>query len=373
MTTTALGPVTVAIVIHDDGGTIGAVLDGIQTLGNAVAEVLVIDNASTDDGPQIAERHAVAPRVVRRGVNDGPCPARNVGLEQASTRWVLAVDGDVEIDRAAFDALAAEAQGEGVAVVMPRAVLARDENVVHYDGGSQHYVGLMCLPNLLATLPAAVHGAHDVDAVVSMALLVDRAVLLDAGGWDEAFFILFEDHDVSYRLRARGHRLRFVPSAIVRHHDGTAGISFRPGATAYPRRRAFLHGRNRSYLIFKNYSVRAWLVSLPGRALYDLAYLTFALRRGLAGPWLAGRLAALRMLPRAMGWRRRLAGHRVVPDGQLLGADDLTFSPVITPGAVEARLEGLLNGLLAGWWRLAAFLLPGRRPAGPGASNGESR
>ncbi|RKY20508.1 MAG: hypothetical protein DRQ55_07435 [Planctomycetota bacterium] len=382
--------VTVAIVIYDDGDTIERLLDALAELDGAeqlLAEVLVIDNDSADDGPVRAERHRLAPRVIRRGVNDGPCGARNVGLREAATPWVLALDGDVVPRSDCLTRLLAHARQPGVAVVMPRAVLASDPSVVHYDGGRMHYAGIMCLPNLLQRLPptedlaataatasanataataSATEGAaHDVDAVISMALLIDRAAALDAGGWDERFFILFEDHDLSYRLRVRGLRLVFDPGAVVEHHAGTAGISFRPGDTAYPRRRAYLHGRNRPYLVLKSYSASAWWLSLPGRLAYDLAWLAFALKRRVALPWLRGRLASLALVPAALSWRRRLAGQRVLADRDLLRSEPLSVSSVAAPSVLEARLNRNLDRLLAGWWMLARLLLPSsptRRP-----------
>src|SRR4030095_13916127 len=167
-----------------------------------------------------------------------------------------------------------------------------------------------------------------VDAVISMALLLDKPAVLEAGGYDEAFFILFEDHDLSYRLRVRGLRLRRVPEDVVLHREGTAGLSFPPGAASSPARRGFLHGRNRTYLVLKNYSWRALLASLPGRVLYGLVYGAFALSRGAWGSYVRGRWELLSLLPSAWRHRRALAGARRVSDRQLLCADDLTISPV---------------------------------------------
>lgn len=354
-------PVTVAIVNHQGAAWIEECLDAVAALEGRVAEVLVIDNLSTDGGPELVERHPIGARLIRSGLNEGPCPARNTGLTEARTRWVLAVDSDVIVRPDTLVRLLDEAAGEHVAVVQPRAVLAHDPEVVHYDGGDFHYVGVMCLDHLLTRPEGPPGPAEDVDALISMALLVDREALLDAGGWDEAFFILFEDHDVSYRLRALGYRLRRVPSAVVLHREGTAGISYRPGAHAYPDRRAFLHARNRAYLVLKTYSLPALVLSWPGRCLYALVWCAFAASRGVLGAYLRGRLDLLRLLPRALRWRRHLAGRRRVADRDLLGCRDLTFSPVIAPRPAEALLSRVLNGILRGWWRLARPLLPRSR------------
>ncbi len=351
-------PVTVTVVNYNGAAFIEECLEALLKLEGAVEEIIVVDNASTDGSPEQIRRHACPVRLVMLETNDGPCAARNAGLAEAHTEWVLQIDSDVIVQGDTLLRLLPEIASEDVAVVQPRAVLAHDPEVVHYDGGDMHYVGIMCLDNLLARVEGAPSDAEDVDAVISMALLVSRAVVMSAGGWDEAFFILFEDHDLSYRLRARGHRLRRVPQAIVLHREGTAGISFRPGAPSYPGRRAYLHARNRAYLVLKNYSWPALLLSLPGRFAYACVWGAFAASRGVFGDYLKGRLALLKLLPRAWRLRRELAHQRVVGDGLLLGCRDLTFSPVIQRRGLEARLIRLLNGMLSAWWAAAGCLLP---------------
>jgi hypothetical protein len=153
-------------------------------------------------------------------------------------------------------------------------------------------------------------------------------------------------------------RLRRVPAAIVLHREGTIGLSFRPGAPAYPARRAFLHARNRTYLVLKNYSFPALVASLPGRIVYGLVYGLFALRRGAWGSYLRGRWEVLALLPRAWRHRRELAGARRVSDRELLRADDLTISPVISRTPLEARAEKAFNVVLRGLWRATRWMLP---------------
>jgi GT2 family glycosyltransferase len=353
-----IGPVTVAITNWNGAAFLDDCLDAALALRGEVREVVVVDNASTDDSVARIRRREPRVRLVELARNEGPCPARNRGLAEAATRWVLQLDSDVILPPDVLERLGPEAAGERVAVVQPRAVLASDPTVVHYDGGSMHYVGMMCLDRLLVRADGPAGPPEDVDAVISMCLLLDRQAVLGAGAYDPAFFILFEDHDLSYRLRARGFRLRRVPGAAVLHREGTAGLSFRPGAPAYPERRAYLHARNRTYLVLKNYSWPALAASLPGRVLYGVVYAAFALRRGVFLSWLKGRLALLALLPRAWRLRRELRGERRISDRVLLRDDDLTFSPVIARSPLELRLEKAFNTVLRGLWRAARWMVP---------------
>jgi len=186
-------------------------------------EVIVVDNASTDGSVQLVRERFPEVRLVEMGENRGPCPARNRGLREAQNRLVLLVDNDAVLAPDVLAKLAA-ALRPGVALVQPRSVFASEPDRVHYDGGSFHYAGLFALRNFGRPLAQAEgSGTLEVDGAVSVVLLTDRDVVLAAGGFDEAFFILFEDLDLSYRLRLE--RTSATPPAAPSCTRATAGCS----------------------------------------------------------------------------------------------------------------------------------------------------
>jgi GT2 family glycosyltransferase len=321
------------------------------------ARVVVYDNASQDESVAFVKDRFPQVEVVPMAGNLGPGAPRNRGLEEAKTRYVLQVDSDVVLAKDCLEVLLADAERSGAAITMPRALFDGDRGRVHYDGGSFHYVGVMTLRNFFAPRPAQAEAPLDVDAVIAMALLVRREAALAAGGYDLGYFILFEDHDLSYRLRARGERLRLVPQAIVFHREGTAGISYREGP-AYPARRAFLHSRNRWRLLLRNHSTSALLLGLPGLLAYELFWFCFALVKGLVGPWFQGKREVLSQWRQLMGQRRELQRARKVGDRDLLRAQPLTHAPMVRRGAVSRVAERLLDAWLRAWWWVVRPLLP---------------
>ena len=73
------------------------------------------------------------------------------------------------------------------------------------------------------------------------AMLVDRSVFIEAGGWDDDAFAYYEDVELGWRLNLLGHEVWFCPDAIVYHkHHGTSGQWAEP-----PRTLITLHGRSR--------------------------------------------------------------------------------------------------------------------------------
>ena len=337
-------------------------LDALLAQTYPLSEIVVYDNASTDGSVAFLEMKFPKVRVVAMERNEGPCPVRNRGLREAQHALVLQVDSDIVLHPECVAQLVAEYERthdpeQPVAIVMPRAVFHHEPNRVHYDGGWFHYVGVMVLPNFFQPKPEGPEPAHDVDASIAMALLLDRDLLCQVGAYDPEFFILFEDHDLSYRLRMRGARIRFVPSCLVFHKQGTAGISFREG-TQYPKRRAYLHSRNRWMVLLRNYSWWTMFVLGPGILFYEFVWFGFALTKGNLLPYCHGKWDLLRSLPRLLKERRAIQGQRRLRDRRLLGAAPLTHAPMVKTSLWQKWAESAIEAVLKLWWALSAWALP---------------
>lgn len=332
-------------------------LAALARMRGEVVETIVVDNASTDRSRELLGRDYPGVRVLSLDVNGGPCAARNAGLRAARTRFVLAVDNDAVVGEDTLLKLVAAQEATGAALVQPRSVLASEPSRVHYDGGALHYVGLISLRNFYRPLAEVEgRGVVDVDCAIALCLLVDRDALLEVGGWDERFFILFEDNDLSYRLRSRGERIVSVEDALVEHRAGTAGISYREGPD-YPASRVFLHARNRWLFLAKNHAARTLLVSAPGLLLYEAAGLLFACASGHPWAWARGKWAALRMLGGLAGERRRVQAARLTSDRELLRGGPLTVTPSVLASAGKRRLFALLDAGLQLWWHWTRALV----------------
>ena len=313
-------------------------------------EVIVVDDASTDGSVALVRRLFPDVRVIELDENRGPCAARNRGLREARQRFVLAVDNDAVLRPDVLGRLrqALEERPE-VAIAMPRSVLHDEPERVHYDSGAFHYVGLLSLRNFYTPLSEAVgEGVVETSALIGICVLMDRDAVLEVGGYDEAFFYLAEDYELSYRLKLTGHRLVSVEEAIVLHRGGTAGLSFRGGG--YPEKRAYLHAKNRLRILFKCYRWRTLLVAAPGIFLYELVWLAFTLKAGHLKAGLRGKLALAREWSELMAARRELQARRTVPDRELLVGGPLTFSPSLVATPWARAVTGLVDGILRGWW-----------------------
>jgi GT2 family glycosyltransferase len=128
----------------------------------------------------------------------------------------------------------------------------------------------------------------EVFAACAGAALYRRDAFLAAdGGFDERFFAYLEDVDLGLRLRARGWTCRYEPRAVARHAGGgTSGKLARP-VPAWVERNTLL-------IVARAFPAR-WL---PLVAYRQFGWAWHAARNRALGPFAAGALAALPLLPR---------------------------------------------------------------------------
>ncbi len=354
MLNAGLGPVSVVVVNYNGAAYLDECLGAVRALADAVDEVILVDNASTDASLALVRERFPDVRILALATNDGPCPARNAGMRAARHRWVLALDNDAVVAPDTLAKLAqAAAADASIAIAQPRSVFAAEPGRVHYDGGAFHYVGLIALRNFYAPIERAQgRGVVAVDCAVAVALLVDRDALLAAGGYDETMFILFEDLDLSYRLRATGRRIVSVEDCLVLHKGGTPGISFREGPR-YPGSRVFFHSRNRWTFLAKCYRRRTLLVAAPGLLVYEVVWLVFALLQGHLGDWWRGKRAFFALGETRRPARAAFQAARTVRDRDLLVGGPLTITPALKARTLRALFDRILSAALRAWWWLA--------------------
>ncbi|MAG63255.1 hypothetical protein CMO84_07000 [Candidatus Woesearchaeota archaeon] len=350
------GAVSAVICNYQGREYLPACLDALGACD--LAEVIVVDNASTDGSLEWLREHHPEVRILEMGENAGPARARNAGLRAAQTPWVLSLDNDAIVTPGMLERLCEVARSRPEAKVLaPRSVFHAEPDRVHYDGGSVHYAGLISLRNFYRPQDQALGSdVEEVDVFVSVCVLCDRETLLEMGGYDERYFILFEDLDLSLRLRQAGHTLLAVEDAIVRHDAGTPGVSFREG-TDYPARRVFYHSRNRWLFMLKTYRWWTLFVCLPGLAVYEVVWFGFALLKGGLGSWLKGKWAVLSTLPETLRMRRDVQARRQVGDRALMVGGPLTVTPALGQGGPSAWLVGVVDALLRGVWAVVRPLV----------------
>jgi GT2 family glycosyltransferase len=199
------------------------------------ADVIVVDAGSTDASVTVAQTYDA--RVLQHS-NRGLGYLYNRGADAAGSSLVLFLNNDVALERSCVEQLAAalaadssrfaadarQLDWEGRHTIHACTTLSRGRLVREYLPGL-HLDPVSPANGIVATVSA--HGA---------AMLVRRDLFNELGGFDETFFMEWEDLDLCWRAWLRGWPSVYVSEAIVRHRVGAVTT-----AAAAPRRSASSH------------------------------------------------------------------------------------------------------------------------------------
>lgn len=350
--------VSAVVVNHDGGEQILQCLRHLQGQELPLRELIVVDSGSTDGSPDAIRQTFPAVRLIELRSNVGPSVARNRGLREAKTRFVLLVDDDVYLAPDCARLLMQRLHATGSVVAVPRLLLYPETDLIQLDGGDVHFVGTMVLRHARAKPASVPSRARLIGAFSTSCVLADRAVLLDAGGVDESFFIYLEDMELGLRLRSLGHCLVFEPAAVAQHDRGagTPDLSYRD-QRLYPKQRAFLTIRNRLQVIWLHYRIGTILTLAPALALYEVAAFVLATRRGWLRPWFAAWWWQLRHARHLVRRRRLIQARRRLDDGQLLVGGPLPLAAGVLRSTIEVRAVAALTMVLNGYWQGVRRLL----------------
>lgn len=244
-------------------------------------EVVVIDNASTDDSVSYVEEWHPEVRVIKLDVNHGFAEGYNQGLLQIDAPYVAIVNSDIEATDNWLDPLIEVLDNNpNVGAVQPKIKSLERRNQYEHAGASGGFIDSLGYPFCRGRIFDHIeedrrqYDYPEYVAWASGAAMVVRTELFKAlGGFDKAYFAHMEEIDFCYRLRACGYRIKAVPISTVYHLGG--------GTLAYVSpRKTFLNFRNSLYTIVKNNDgLRMWK-KLGYRVLLDLVSIVFFIRKG---------------------------------------------------------------------------------------------
>ena len=230
------------------------------------ADITVVDNASTDASVDLVRRQFPWVRLIAQAENLGFSQAVNRGVAASCGGILLILNPDAELPSGGLDALrgALLARPESWALG-PRQVDAEGHLQLSW-GWRPSLAGELWRRTLQRRLDRGQHGVgrwldrrmascQPVAWMAGSCLLVWRWAFERVGGFDERYFLYFEDIDFCLRLRAAGGSVLYEPAVTVLHHRGqSAATAPGPAAAAY----------RRSQLLFWAWHRGPWMAALVG-------------------------------------------------------------------------------------------------------------
>jgi GT2 family glycosyltransferase len=208
-------------------------------------EVILVDNASSDDSVALVRANYPEVTVIVLNENRGFTGACNAGYASADGDYIVLLNNDTEADEGWLAAIVeAFERHEEVGSVAGKILLFDRRNLFHTAGDYYRIDGIPGNRGVWQKDEGQYDNQEYVFSACGAAAAYRRTMLDQIGFLDERFYFSCEDVDLGWRAHLAGWQVLYVPSAVVYHKLKATGSA----TTA-----SYYDGRNYLYLIWKNY------------------------------------------------------------------------------------------------------------------------
>lgn len=234
------------------------------------ANIIVADNASTDDSVAYLKKHFPQVKQILLSTNTGYAGGYQAALKQIETDYYVLLNSDIEVSPGWLEPIVSMMeQHKNIAAVQPKILDYKNKTKFEYAGAAGGYIDFLGYPFCRGRIFDAVendnHQYNDNQKIfwASGACLFVRAdAFWEVGGLDADFFAHQEEIDLCWRLQRNGYEVWYCGNSIVYHVGG--------GSLAYANpRKAFLNFRNNLMMLAKNLSFSQLVWIIPIRLILD--------------------------------------------------------------------------------------------------------
>jgi len=260
--------VSIILVNYNGGQVVIDCLDSLQnTLQTIAHEVIVVDNASTDGSADLIERLFPTVQLVRQSQNRGFGAGNNRGASLANGEFLLLLNTDTLLT---FDILPylvdLMRQDPTIGILGPQ--------LLNPDGGLQRSTAPeISIWGECQALKQQIDDRNhrhqvdrqfakiqEVDIVVGAALLIRKCLFEALAGFDETFFMYFEESDLCRRAQTKGWKVVYAPSVALIHLGGYS-VSKTPDKMRLDYRRSQLYYYQKHRPIWEQVILRVYLIT----------------------------------------------------------------------------------------------------------------
>lgn len=262
-------------------------------------EIVVIDNASTDDSVEYLQHNFPAVRIIRHVSNFGFAKGYNEGLKQLQADYFVLLNSDVEVDAGWIEPVIALMESDKqVGVCQPKILQYNNREYFEYAGAAGGWLDYLGYPfargrvfDVCEKDEGQFNDAAPVFWASGAAMFVRASVYRELGGLDEYFFAHQEEIDFCWRAQLAGHKIYVCPTSVVYHVGGGT----LPKGNA---RKVYLNFRNNLVMMAKNMQVGEAIWKISFRFVLDAVSAVKSLMAG-EGTYF---MAVIRAHVRFLGW-----------------------------------------------------------------------
>lgn len=244
------------------------------------AEIIIADNASTDNSLHYLQNNFPTIRIIKNKNNNGYAGGYNEALQQIDADIYCLLNSDVEVTTNWIENILPIFNDDKVVLAQPKILSHHNKDEFEYAGAAGGFIDKLgypfCRGRIFDTVEKDV-GQYDSDSQIFWAsgacLFVRATIFHSVGGFDSDFFAHMEEIDLCWRIKNLGYKVMYVHKSVVYHVGGGTLNKSNPKKT-------YLNFRNNRYMLHKNLSRKQLKSIFFYRNILDMFAFTLAFLKG---------------------------------------------------------------------------------------------
>jgi GT2 family glycosyltransferase len=251
-------------------------------------QIIVADNASTDDSISFLQQHFPAVKIIVNETNEGFAKGYNTALKKVTADYFVLLNSDIEVTPGWIEPIIQLMETDTtIAACQPKILDYKNKTHFEYAGASGGFIDTLGYPFARGRILENIEedkGQYNNPTpcfwATGAAMFVRASVYSKLGGLDEYFFAHQEEIDLCWRMQLSGHKVYVQPASIVYH---VGGGTLPKGNS----KKTYLNFRNNLIMLWKNTPGGNLILKLPIRFSLDALAAYKALFNGDAGYFFA--------------------------------------------------------------------------------------
>ncbi len=312
-------------------------------------EIIIVDNASTDDSVFFIKQNYPAVKIIKNEKNLGFAQGNNIGIRYALANgadYIALLNQDTRVEPDWLEKLINKMESDkNIGCCQPTILMWPDKEKINSLGNEIHFLGFGFTRGNDKKLEEMKDKIREEVTYCSAAACLIRAeALKKVGLFDEKLFMYHEDLDLGWRLRLAGYKNVLMPEAIIYHEYQYSQAKYK----------YYYMERNRHWVNLKNYRLWTLLLILPALIIMELGMWFFAVTKGWWLKKLKGYGSLIKNLPYIIKKRREVQRLRKVSDREItkMFVAKIWYQEISNP-----LLNYIGNPLMTVYWHIVKWLV----------------
>lgn len=238
--------VSIITINYNESSVTLDMLDSLRNLSYDNIEIIVVDNASPNDNPDIIKEQYPEVNLIKSEENLGFAGGNNLGVIVAQGEYLLFINNDTIVPENFIQPLVETLANDAtIGMVSPKIKFHWDPSLIQYAGYTpmNHWT----IRNNSIGYHQKDNGDYDepteTESIHGAAMMVPRHVLEKVGMMTEVYFLYYEEHDWAQAIKRKGYKVYYQPKSYILHKESLSTGKSSPLKTYYIARNRIVYAR----------------------------------------------------------------------------------------------------------------------------------